>query len=95
MKISFANAFMGYAALSDEHASSSYGIPVLLDEEGNAYGPADRVRPLDDPLGWIDPEIQTAEDLVRRYALRDYDSIEPRSIYNERIIAAKKFLGEA
>lgn len=27
--------------LSTEHAASSYGIPVLVDRNGEAYGPAD------------------------------------------------------
>lgn len=32
---------MGEYRLTTEHAASSYGIPVLVDEEGNAYGPMD------------------------------------------------------
>ena len=30
-------------ALSTEHAASSYGQLVLLDDEGQAYGPGDRL----------------------------------------------------
>lgn len=27
--------------LSDEHAQSSYGLPVIVDEDDNAYGPSE------------------------------------------------------
>ena len=32
--------------LTTEHAASSYGVPVLVDEDGIAYGPADIVTTL-------------------------------------------------
>jgi len=91
--IQFANAFMGYATLSTDHAASSHGIPVLVDEHGNAYGPADPVRSASDPLAFLYPEIQTAADVVRAYAIADYKFMEPRSDYDARIAAAKLFLG--
>lgn len=41
--------------LTTNHPSSSYGIPVLVDENGNAYGPADRIK-----------TTETAAEFVRR-----------------------------
>lgn len=35
--------------LTTDHASSSYGLPVMVGQDGNAYGPADQ-------LPWIDEE---------------------------------------
>lgn len=93
--IKFGNPILGHALFSTEHSASSYGIPVLVDECGNAYGHADSIRPTDDPLGWIHPEIQTAGDLVRKFALAEYNSMEPRSNYDARIAVAKLFLGAA
>jgi len=29
--------------LTTDHPASSYGIPVLVDEQGQAYGPADNI----------------------------------------------------
>jgi len=52
------------AVITDEHASSSYGIPVIV-SGGQAYGPADRIRPIDDELYFIAPHLQTAGDVAR------------------------------
>jgi len=30
-----------YGLLTCDHAASSYGLPVLVDEDGNVYGPAE------------------------------------------------------
>jgi len=42
--------------LTDEHSASSYGIPVLIDWRGEAYGPEDSIPAdeLDPQLPWLD-----------------------------------------
>ena len=40
--------------LTTDHTASSYGIAVLVDEHGNAYGPNDMMPALPgDPLPWM------------------------------------------
>ncbi len=42
--------------LSDEHAASSYGQPVLI-VGGRSYGPGDEIEPAaDDELAWLPRE---------------------------------------
>ena len=39
------------------HPACSYGQPILLGPDGNAYGPADEIQPAaDDPLAWLPRE---------------------------------------
>ena len=90
MKVGFPNAWFGRSVFSTEHAASSYGIPVLLDERGTAYGAGDSVR--DDPLGWMEPEIRTAGDVVRRFLPQwDERTSQGRAIH----AAARLFLQAA
>ena len=55
-------------AITDEHAASSYGIPVAV-VNGQAYGPADPL-PIwgkDDPLAWLrEPAAMTVAAAVIR-----------------------------
>lgn len=39
--------------LSTEHPASSYGLPVLVDEEGNAYGQADCLPDAEHIIDWL------------------------------------------
>ncbi len=94
MKIRFANPVLARSFLSTEHPTSSYGIPVLVDEEGNAYGPADKL-PSGDGLEWMYgmyglTESPTAGDLVRVHIIEEFGGCE-RS--EELKTAAKSFLG--
>jgi hypothetical protein len=41
MKVRVAQTEIGDCWLTDEHPCSSYGQPVLVDDEGNVYGPGD------------------------------------------------------
>lgn len=92
-KINFPNPILGRSAFSTEHPASSYGIPVLLDSAGNAYGPADLIG-CNERLEFIEPDVKTAGDLVRKYAIVEYGFMEPRSDYEARLAAAKKFLND-
>ena len=90
--IKFVNSFMP-ASLSTDHAASSYGIPVLVDVDGKAYGPLDT---LPDTLGlpWLNaeyglPEVATAGDLVRVHIINGFDGTERQA---DLIEAANKFL---
>lgn len=61
--------------ITTDHAASSYGQPVLVDPDGNAYGPADirkRVYQADlaDKIGVTRGAIQ---DRIRRGTLPDFD----------------------
>jgi hypothetical protein len=63
--------------LTTNHAASSYGIPVLIDENKNAFGPADTL-----------PTGELARDFVARKIravgeeLRD-ESLDPLDLLNE------------
>lgn len=91
MIISMANPIIGYAWLSDEHAASSYGIPVLINGSGKSYGPNDQLFE-SSALPWLAPDIRTAADLVRAYGLADWDYIGTRDDHARRIAFARKFL---
>lgn len=72
--------------LTTNHASSSYGIPVLIDEAKNAYGAAD-----------VLPTGETARDFVSRFRaageeLRD-DSLDPLDLLTETAFQ-RAFLAE-
>lgn len=61
--------------LSDEHASSSYGIPVLVGPDGTAYGPGDFIDEQRTALDLVQPLAQAtgpaavqARELARRFA---------------------------
>lgn len=56
MNISFANRFFGRSRLTTEHFASSYGVPVLVDERGQAYGQGDSMAQ-DDGLDWLNTEF--------------------------------------
>jgi hypothetical protein len=49
-------------ALTTDHATSSYGIPVLVDSNGTAYGANDRV-----PLAWFQPASYAVELAFANY----------------------------
>ena len=98
MNAQISNPILGECSLTTEHAASSYGIPVLIDAIGNAYGPADTVAPADE-LSWIhtlygfaDGPI-TGRMLVEKYGLAEWASIEPASNAAMRIELSRKFLG--
>ena len=61
---------MEAGSLSDEHAASSYGLPVAVGADGTAYGPAEVGR----LLLVIDRSDWTADvqDLVRRARAASY-----------------------
>lgn len=98
MIANLSNPIMGRSILSTEHAASSYGIPVLVDAEGNAYGPADIISPADE-LAWLHNSYGftngpiTARMLVEKYGLAEWNSIEPVADMEMRIEMSRKFLG--
>jgi CRISPR/Cas system-associated exonuclease Cas4 (RecB family) len=49
-------------ALTTDHATSSYGIPVLVDSNGTAYGASDRV-----PLACVQPASYAVELAFANY----------------------------
>jgi hypothetical protein len=58
--------------LTTDRAESSYGMPVLVDESGQAYGPGDIVAGLPAAdLAWFaaarDPSISIGHPLVQRF----------------------------
>ena len=42
--------------LTTDHAMSSYGQPVLVGEDGTAYGRDDAIHVQDDPMPWLGPD---------------------------------------
>lgn len=90
----FSTGFMVNCALTTEHSSSSYGIPVLVDEEGNAYGPSD-ILPGISGLEWMNEshglsENPTAAEFVQTYIIAGFGG---RNDSKGLIAAAKKFVG--
>jgi hypothetical protein len=81
---------MAKMTLTTEHAASSYGIPVLVDEAGNAYGPDDKMPAIPgDPLAWLDETcaiavlnfLAEADDYKRAH--RDVQFVgSPLSLYH-------------
>ena len=88
MKVHFSNQITGEGYLSDEHAASSYGIPVFVDKNNNAYGKNDSIRGDDDLLNFYLPQIITAGDMIKF----ELEAKVPRSA--KAIEMAKKFLGK-
>jgi hypothetical protein len=99
MKVSLPNPVIGQTYLTTDRAESSYGIPVLVKEDGIAYGPADIVRPADG-LEWMHPmsglpatEL-TAADIVRKFGLQEEKSYaESAEDYRLRVEMSRLFLG--
>ena len=84
--------------LTTNHASSSYGIPVLL-VDGVAFGPADSIKHLeiDDPFGFLSPEYSAADYVYYNfmvyeagYALNGADTHPKKELQTEDV---RRFLG--
>jgi len=57
--------------LTTDHASSSYGVPVLVDLDGNGYGPSDIIPGVGDGLDWLkETAAQVVLDARRHRAER-------------------------
>ena len=67
--------------LTTDHATSSYGIPVLVDDEGNAYGPFDTLPSGECAAEWVARwmrfQERTEEDLEAGWAFVGQAGIEP------------------
>lgn len=64
--------------LTTEHSTSSYGIPVLVDENGNAYGPRDIVNGVEAwTLVTADPS-PLAEAFIRSANLQPHEIDQTR-----------------
>lgn len=54
--------------LTTDHASSSYGIPVLVDDFGNAYGPGDNLSSRGPASDFASAHPLNCGDFIRRWA---------------------------
>lgn len=66
----------GVGTLTTDHATSSYGIPVLL-IDGVPHGPADRVRGLNEFFVEV-PDARTAREALEAYSSRAVTTDSPR-----------------
>lgn len=93
MKTSIPNRVTGLNSfLTTERSESSYGIPVLLTDNG-VFGPSDRLFPENDELSFLYGDVVTAADLVEKVIISQerFDE-ESQESYDEKIEAAKLFL---
>lgn len=68
-----ANCDMDYfATLTDEHASCSYGLPVVVGNDGQVYGPLEAGVVQVRPLGEEDVEEITLVEAARQAGYQVY-----------------------
>ena len=84
--------------LTTEHPTSHYGIPVVVDHNGKAYGPAS-LLPVPKKFHHIfDVNRNTCDNFiaswVNEYVKDNNGNIEGMSRTKEEVIAASKFLGQ-
>lgn len=53
--------------LTTEHAASSYGTPVLVDEDGVAYGAYDTLPNGAIAAGWVASNMDRSDELIRKF----------------------------
>jgi hypothetical protein len=83
MKIRMNHTSIGDGYLTTDHPSSSYNIPVFVDDDGNAYGPGDKFPRFNCNVGYLHQaeeveytaeEIQWVHDYIVRTNLSDCET---------------------